>query len=52
MKNPPCNAEDTSSIPSEGIKIPHAAEQLNLHTAMKNPALFNENPAHSQINKY
>ena len=29
VKNPPCNAEDTGSIPSQGTKIPHAAGQLN-----------------------
>ena len=29
VKNPPCNAEDTGSIPSQGTKIPHAFEQLS-----------------------
>ena len=29
VKNPPCNAENTGSIPGRGTKIPYAAEQLN-----------------------
>ena len=29
VKNPPCNAGDTDSIPGGGTKIPHAAEQLS-----------------------
>ena len=30
VKNPPYNAEDPSSIPDQGTKIPHAAGQLSL----------------------
>ena len=32
VKNPPCNAEDVSSIPGQGTKIPHATEPLSLCT--------------------
>ena len=31
VKNLPCNAGDMGSIPGQGTKIPHAAEQLT-HT--------------------
>ena len=30
VKNPPCNAGDVGSIPGQGTKIPHTAEQLSL----------------------
>ena len=30
VKNPSCNAEDTSSIPGQGTKIPHDSGQLSL----------------------
>ena len=30
VKNPPCNAGDTGSIPGGGTKIPHAVGQLSL----------------------
>ena len=40
VKNPPCSAEDSDSIPGQGTKIPHAMEQLSsCHTATE--------PAHS-----
>ena len=53
VKNPPCNAGDTSWIPDVGAKIPHAMEQLSppavitesvplsniLHGTMKIPSL-------------
>ena len=29
VKNPPCNAEDSGSIPDQGTKIPHTAEKLS-----------------------
>ena len=29
VKNPPSKAGDTGSIPGQGTKIPHAAEQLS-----------------------
>ena len=37
VKNSPCDAEDTGSIPGQGTKIPHAAEQLSLHTTTGEP---------------
>ena len=33
VKNLPSNAGNAGSIPGWGAKIPHAAEQLGLHTA-------------------
>ena len=33
VKNPPFNAGDVGSIPSQGTKIPHAMGQLSPHTA-------------------
>ena len=33
VRNSPSNAGDAGSIPSQGIKIPHASEQLSLHAA-------------------
>ena len=29
VKNPPYNAGDADSIPGQGTKLPHAAEQLS-----------------------
>ena len=29
VKNPPSKAEDVGSIPGQGARIPHAAEQLS-----------------------
>ena len=29
VKNPPCNAGDMGSIPGQGAKIPHDAEQVS-----------------------
>ena len=37
VKNPSCNAGDTSSIPGQGTKIPHAAGQLSLCTTTTEP---------------
>ena len=37
--------ENMGLTPGEATKIPHAAEQLNLDTAMKDPVLLNKNPA-------
>ena len=31
VKNPPCNARDMGSIPCQGTKMSHAAEQLSPH---------------------
>ena len=33
VKNPPCNAAVTGSIPGQGTKISHAMEQLSLRVA-------------------
>ena len=30
VKNPPCDAENTGSIPGQETNIPHASEQLSL----------------------
>ena len=30
----PCHSGDMGSIPGQGTKIPHAAKQLSLHTAI------------------
>ena len=35
--HPPCKAGSTGSIPGQGHKIPHAAEQLNPHTTITKP---------------
>ena len=35
VKNPPCNAGDTGSIPGWGTKIPHATEQLSTCTTSR-----------------
>ena len=37
VKNPPSNAGDTGSIPGQRDKIPHATEQLSLHTVPTEP---------------
>ena len=34
VKNPPCNAEDVRLMPGQGIKIPHAIEQLSPHAVI------------------
>ena len=39
VKNQPCNGEDTGSIPGQGAKIPHAAEQPS-------PCATNTEPVH------
>ena len=52
VKNLPSNAEDSSSIPGLGTKIPHASGQLNPHTATTEPAALeptsrNQREAHA-----
>ena len=39
VKNPPYNAGDTGSIPSQGTKIPQACvpQLLSSHTSMREP---------------
>ena len=44
VKNPPCSAGDSGSNPGLGTKIPHAAEQLSLHTTAVEPTGHMENP--------
>ena len=41
VKNPPCNAGDRDSIPGQGTKIPHAAEQLSTHAVTTEPVCHN-----------
>ena len=41
VKNLSCNSGDTSSIPGQGTKIPHAAGQLRLHATTRQPACRN-----------
>ena len=35
VKNLPANAGDMGSIPGQGTKIPHAAEQMSLHATTR-----------------
>ena len=37
VKNLPCNAGDTGSIPRQGTRIPHAMEQLSPHATNTEP---------------
>ena len=37
VKNLPCNAGDTCSIPGQGNKLPHALEQLSPHAVTPEP---------------
>ena len=41
LKNPPCHAGDSGSIAAQGIKIPHATEQLNPRAATSEPQCHN-----------
>ena len=46
VKNPPCNAGDTSWVPGWGTKIPRAtAEQLSPRTAARESEGSEEGPA-------
>ena len=49
VKNLPSNAEDSSSIPGLGTKIPHASGQLNPRTepAALEPASRDQREAHA-----
>ena len=40
VRNPPSNAGDESSIPGQGIKIPHAMGQLSPCATTTEPARF------------
>ena len=42
VKNLPCNVGDMGSNPGRGTKIPHAVEQLSLHTTTTEPTRHNE----------
>ena len=42
LKNLPCNAGDTCLIPGWGMKIPHAAEQLSLHTTTRESMYYDQ----------
>ena len=42
VKNPPCNAGDTGSIPGQGTKIPHAMGHLSLPATTTELTLFNQ----------
>ena len=41
VKNPPCNAGDTGSIPGRGTKIRHATGQLSPHNTTTELARLN-----------
>ena len=41
IKNLPCNAGNVGLIPGQGIKIPHAMEQVRPHDATTEPANHN-----------
>ena len=43
VKNLPCNAGYADSIPDQGTKIPHPAEQLSLRALSTEPARHNHN---------
>ena len=56
IQNPPCSAGDAGSIPGQGTKLPHAAEQLSPHTATTEPTHLsqrtlncNKDPVQSKI---
>ena len=42
VKYPPANAGDMGSIPGQGTKIPHAAEQLSRCAATTEPMRLNQ----------
>ena len=58
VKNLPCNAEDTNSVPGWGTEIPHAAEQLSIHASTRVHAMQGKilhdatKPQLSSINKF
>ena len=41
VKNPPANAGDMDSIPTQGAKIPHAKEQQSLCSTTTEPMRWN-----------
>ena len=38
VKNPPCNAGNSGSIPVQGTQIPHAVEQLSHVPQLESPS--------------
>ena len=44
VKNLPCNAGNTGSIPHWRPRIPHAAEQISRHTTITEPVGHNKRP--------
>ena len=44
VKNLPCKAGDTGSIPGWGTKIPHAEEQLTPHATTRESVSPKEDP--------
>ena len=50
VENPPRNAGDAGSIPSQKTEIPHAARQPSPHTTKKDPTCHREDLMWS--NKY
>ena len=44
VKNPPCNAGDMGSIPSQGTEIPHTTEQLSPRATPREFALQQKIP--------
>ena len=44
VKNPPCNAGDVGSIPSQGTEIPHATGQLSLCTTTTELERLHQSP--------
>ena len=45
VKNPPSNAGDKGSIPSQGTKTPHAMGQLSQHTTNREQPMYcNKDP--------
>ena len=44
VKNLPCNAGDMGLIHGRGTMIPHAMEQLSLHSSIESPCAETEDP--------
>ena len=42
VKNPPCNAEDGSSMPNRGTKIALASEELSPRASTRESAHYNK----------
>ena len=49
LKNLPCNAGDTGSIPGPGTKIPYATEQLSPCTTTTEPSLYSPRAAIREV---